>query len=373
VKSANISEDTGEEVEIRPPVGRWVWLAVGFIAGLGVSALFAFPQPEPPLTDATAASTREPDPARTAEAAVGVEASVPGFPDGLVTITRADGLSLRLTVWPVAGPLYHRAVNFGAQRPPTPTHFDVSGRRVATSIANPGSSSGVLFAGNPETAAVVATNVAGYAWHDADPGTIAYTSLQQGELQLWVTANPLAAPELQFSGFGLGGDLRAWGDWGFAFQKEDEVVLVSSAGEITDFLRGDLLGTDRDGSLVLAVDERIMITAAAGDILELSAPSQIGSAVNARFSPNGQTVAILGGEGVITASVASGEILTETPGRLGLPVLAWSSDSRFVAFPAFRGVLILDATTGRMTQVMRDLTITGLATIPPSPAGSDAG
>ena len=302
------------------------------------------------------------------EAAVGLEATVPGFPDGLVAITRSDGLSLRLTIWPVAGPLYHRTVPFGVNRSPTPTDFDVSGRRVATLITDPRNSSSVLFAGSPERAALVATAVEGYAWHDANPAAIAYTSLDQGELQLWVTANPLAAAEFQFTGVGIGGDLKTWGDWGFAFQNGEEIVLVSLEGEITAFLQGNLLGSHPDGRLVVAGDTRIFVSLGGERILELAPTGGLGSAQIARFSPDGHTIAVLFDEGVVAASVATGEIISEGSARLGVPVLAWSSDSRFVLYAAFRGVVIMDAATGRMTQVLDDLTVTGLATIPPTRA-----
>ncbi len=368
LQAPNVTEDRGETVEQRPSVGRWLWLGAGFAAGLGVSVLFTFTQPAPLVTASTAVAVPEPDSLEVEEVAVGLEATVPGFPDGLVAITRSDGLSLRLTVWPVAGPLYHRTVPFGSTLPPSPALFDISGRRVATLITSPGQTAGVLYAGSPWRALIVAIEVVGFAWHDARPRTLAHSRVDAGELRLWVTTGnvsgaDLAQPDLAVSAVGIGGNLVAWGDWGFGIQNESEVVVISGQGDITDVIAGRLLGSHPDGSLVIDEDGEISIRHPDGSVEDLIKMDEIGDARVARFSPDGSILAILGSHGVATVTVSSGELLAQEFASVGLSVLEWSSDSRFVLFPGFRGVIIMGAETGRMILVLHELTATGLATL----------
>ena len=186
----------------------------------------------------------------------GIADVIEGFPDGLVAVTRSDGQSLELLVWPVRGEPIVRTIPVGVSRPPDPVEFDVSGRRLATLLPVPDQTSGVLYAGVPQDAAIISTDVTGYAWHDTGASRLAYTTFTDEELQLWAVHQGNGVPELVTRAVGIDGHVEAWGDWGFAIQDDarDSIVLFTDAGEIKDTNTGRIL--DSDGTGWLAIDNQ---------------------------------------------------------------------------------------------------------------------
>ncbi|HWL50577.1 MAG TPA: hypothetical protein VNT92_11920, partial [Acidimicrobiia bacterium] len=291
-----VVEDARESLEPRASRPGWGWLAVGLVLGAGLAVLAL--RAGAPGEIATITTV-----------AVGVDmggiaAGVEGFPDGLVAVTRSDGQSLELLIWPVSGEPIERTIPVGASRPPDPVEFDVSGRRIATLLPVPDETAGVLYAGIPQDAAIVATEVTGFAWHDTDAFRLAYTIFVDGELQLWAALQSGSEPELVTRAVGIEGHVEAWGDWGFAIQDQirDNIVLFTEAGEIKDTNKGRVL--DSEGTGWLAIDNQgVTLLSSGGGVRGLELEGLEGQVLAGRFSGDGQRLALLNSEGVSVVSL----------------------------------------------------------------------
>jgi hypothetical protein len=337
----------------------WGWLAVGLVLGAGLTVLVLRPgAPE-------RAVTSTPDTTGSEEVAVGIADFIEGFPDGLVAVTRGDGQSLELLVWPLRGEPLERNIPVGASRPPDPVEFDVSARRIATLLPVPDHIDGVLYAGVPQDAAIIATDVTGYAWHDTSALQLAYTTFVDDELQLWVMRDNRREPELVARAVGIVGPVEAWGDWGFAVQDDadDEIVLFTDLGEIKDTSTGRIL--DSDGSGWLAIDNQgVSLLSSGGGVMGLELDGIGGEVLAGRFSRDGLRLALLTSEQLHVVSVEGGLGLAESDGRPGVPQMAWSSDGRFVAYPGSRGIWVVDTFSGETEQLLVNRTFTGLEMLP---------
>jgi hypothetical protein len=87
-------------------------------------------------------------------------------------------------------------------------------------------------------------------------------------------------------------------------------------------------------------------------------------AVAARFSPTGDEIALLGDDGSRVVSLDDGATLVTSPERPGVPELAWSSDGRFVVYPAVQGIAVLDTADQGSDRVLIDRVFTGLGVLP---------
>jgi hypothetical protein len=350
-----VVEDGEPEGRGRPSPG-WAWLAVGLVIGAGVSVLAL--RGDDAGTPTTVIS---PDP--TQEEPEGIAEVVEGFPDGLVAAFRSDGQSLQLVVWPLAGEPIVRTIPVGVSRPPGPVDSDLSASRLATLLPVPDEAHGVLYAGVPEQAEIVATEVTGYAWHDTDPSRLAYTTTSGDEMLIWSISNPPADPELITRVVGIVGGLRAWGNWGYAIQDEERasIVLFTDGGEIKATHPGRVL--DSDGAGWLAVDDgEITLVSSGGGVARTDGLGE--EAVAARFSPTGDEIALLGDDGARVVSLDDGATLVTSPERPGVPELAWSSDGRFVVYPAVQGIAVLDTADQGSDRVLIDRVFTGLGVLP---------
>jgi hypothetical protein len=349
-----VVEDREPERGGRPGRG-WAWLVVGLVIGAGMGVLVLRGDDV-----ATATTVISADPLR--QDRLGIAEVVEGFPDGLIAVSRSDGRSLQLLVWPLRGEPILRTIPVGASSPPGPVDFDVSADRIATLLPIPNESHGVLYAGVPDQAAIVATEVTSYAWHDTDAARLAYTTFADDELQVW-SMSESEDPELVIRAVGIVGGLGAWGDWGFAVQDEERaaVVLFTGSGEIKATHRGRIL--DSDGEGWLAVDDGgITLLSSGGGVDGIEGVT--GEAISARFSPDGEEIALLTSEGARVVSLGDGAILVESEEGPGVPEWAWTSDGRFAAYPAARGITVLDTADRSSERVLVERVFTGLGVLP---------
>jgi len=359
VSAPKVVVDARESPEPRGSLPHWGWLATGLVIGAGLAVLVLRPgAPEDAVTSTTAG----------AEAGVvlgGIAETIDGFPDGLVAVTRGDGQSLELLIWPIRGEPIERTIPVGVSRPPDAVDFDVSGRRIATLLPVPDHADGVLYAGVPQDAAIIATDVTGYAWHDSDASQLAYTTFVDDELQLWAVHQGNGEPGLVTRAVGIDGHVEAWGDWGFAIQDDarDNIVLFTDTGEIKDTNIGRIL--DSDGTGWLAIDNQgVSLLSSGGGVRGLQMEGLEGQLLAGRFSDDGQWLALLSSEEVQVVHVEDGATPVASDGRPGVPQLAWSSDGRFVAYPGSRGIWVLDTATGNTEEILANRTFTGLEMLP---------
>jgi len=218
---------------------------------------------------------------------------------------------------------------------------------------------GVLYAGVPDTAAIISLDVTGYSWHDATPAALAYTTLSDGETLLWVTRGNFAESELVARVVGIEGGVTAWGDWGFAFQDSESVVLFTNSGEIKDVDTGRVVGSHESGWL--AVDDAgLKLLSAGGGIREMPNVGLGDPILAAAFSPDGSLVGVLTVQGLSVISLEEEAKVAVALQRPGVPQVIWSSDGRYVLFPGLRGVIVLDISDGTVRELLRSDIFTGL-------------
>jgi len=358
VATPNVYEDARETPGQESSAPRWAWLTVGLVLGAGATVL-ALGVDTPARESAETAA----DPA-IAPAIGGMTDVVEGFPDGLVAVTRSDGQSLELLIWPLQGEPYERAIPVGVARPPGPVDFDKSGRRIATLLPMPDTELGVLYAGIPENAEIVATGVTGYAWHDSVPYLLAYTTFADDEFFLWVMRPGSREPELAARAVGIDGSVSAWGDWGYGVQDRGKgAILFTPTGEIKDSHPGRILTSYRTGWL--AVDnEGVELLSSGGGVRGLGGAGLADEVLTGRFSDDGEKLALLTSDGVLQFSLTDDSVLLESGGTPGLSRLVWSSDGRFVLYPGERGVWAIDTVDGDSKALLTDRVFTGLAVTP---------
>jgi WD40 repeat protein len=228
----------------------------------------------------------------------------------------------------------------------------------------PDEEDGVLYAGVPEQAGIVATGVTGYAWHDTEPSRLAYTTFTDGELVLWSLSEPAAEPQVVTRAVGIVGSVRAWGDWGFAIQDEERssVVLLTDSGEIKTTHPGSLLDSDGAEWLAIAGDGVSLVSSGGG---VSSGPEALDrEVIAARFSPDGDELALISSDGAIVVSLVDGEVPVESAERPGVPEMVWTSDGRFAAYSGTSGILVMDTTDGSSTILLTERIFTGLGVLP---------
>jgi hypothetical protein len=340
-----------------PGGGKAVWLIVGVALGVALSLLFSSSLDRVPVASGDTTTT-------TAAPALGVEAAIPGFPDGLnILVSPGEGRALEVLTWPLQGEPFYRSVPLGDIDLNGTAHFDVSGQFLAATTSTPDGF--VLRSGRPNTFGVVASGVTGFSWHDADPADLAWSTFDDGELQIWVSED-LGPGELAVSAVGIGEYLIAFGDWGFAVgspEAEDYVLdqngepVGSTGGRIvTSHQSGLLLVSDTDGASVVSTDSLGTLS----EVMDSPAFPVIG----AKFSPDGQRVVMTALVGLTIADL--GDVIeTETfPIRAGSESISWSSDGRFVLVSTFRGVLVLDTETGEISSILDLETTRSVAATP---------
>jgi hypothetical protein len=355
-----VVEDGLETPTRKPDRLPWGWLLAGLLIGSGFSVLlFRVDVVSFPTETTIAGQGNDIGPQQ------GIADVIEGFPDGLVATVRSGGRSLGILTWPFRGAFYEEALPVGASTPPDPVAFDFSGQQMATLLPVPDESLGVLYAGVPEIASIVALDVTGFAWHDSSPLALAYTTFEGDELLLWVTRGNLADSELVARSVGIEGRIAAWGDWGFAVQDEGKgsIVLFTESGEIKDTHPGRVLGSSADGWLAIDNDG-VSLLSAGGGVKGLDRPGLADDILTGGFSADGAFVGLLTTDGILVVSLDDDSELIQAGVRPGVPQLTWSSDSRFVSYPGLRGIVVLDTVDWGVDEILETHIITGLGVLP---------
>jgi hypothetical protein len=219
----------------------------------------------------------------------------------------------------------------------------------------------------PESASIIGLGVSGFAWHDSVPLSLAYTTVEDGELLLWVTRDDLVSSELVARAVGIQGHVTAWGDWGFAVQdvEEDSIVLFTGSGEIKDTHPGRVLDSSPDGWLAID-DDGISLLSAGGGVVGIDRPGLAVGVAAGRFSNDGTFLGLLTRDEIQVVSLDDETELVESGARPGLPQLTWSSDGRFVLYPGVSGVVVVDTADWKVDVVLDSYVITGLGSLPRS-------
>ncbi len=362
VRTSNVVEDDRESTSQKPSRQGLGWMGAGLLVGAGIAVLaLGVDSPPPPTATTLPAVDTRPG------GAVGVGSVIPGFPDGLVATTRQEGLSLDLVVWPESGEPAIRSVPVGSSSPPRIVEFDVGGHQLATLVPVRGATEAVLYAGVPDSASIIALDVGSYAWHDASPRTLAYTTQEGGETVVWVATGGLGESEVAIRVVGVEGGLEAWGDWGYAIQDRDDIVLFTPEGEIKDTATGRVLDSHSSGWLAIDGDG-IELLSAGGGARELAAAAidqptgDKASALGASFSRDGSLVAEVA-DGVTVISLADDSQVAEAEEPAGMPQVVWSTDDEYVIYPARRGVVVLRIEDGAEWLLLESEVVTGVAVL----------
>jgi len=333
------SPGTGDGAPPRHPKGRWLAVAAGGV-GLVVGLLFGGGGRSENPAEAGSLSVLSPD-----DQASGLALAVPDFPDVLLVVGTDGTRPLELLSWPPNGRLDRLGLPASWSAVTLPdgpfedfARFDVSGRQIALAAPVARDNSITLFAGRPEAAVAVAGGVSSYAWHAANPHSLAYVVEDESGTWLEVMAgSPRSVQRIQ--PVTPGEELIAWLEAGFVMGGPDGLVLRGPDSAVA--IDGSLL--DAAESLVL-LDRRSEI-----GYLEVPAgayePSGIpGGAVIARFSPDQASVAVARPEAVEIWKTAGGSIFeADIP---SVAHMAWSSDGRFLVVLDRVDVVVIDTADG---------------------------
>jgi hypothetical protein len=339
--------------------GRGAWLLVGVGLGFAFSLLFNSAVPDV-LPDAPGGAT-----ATTLAPASGVGDVIPGYPDGMnILVSPGEGRALEVLTWPLQGEPFYRSIPLGDIDLDGTARFDASGQFLAATTETPDGL--VLRGGRPNTFGVVASGVTGFAWHDSNPADIAWSTFEDGVLQIWVSEDA-GLGEVVVSGVGIGDSVDAFGDWGFAvatpggddliLDRSGELVGTVAGRTVASHAAGVLLVTDTDGAAVVAADDL-------ETLFDLRAAGINSVVIGAEFSPDGERVALTGPTGLTIAEFGDVIEAVSFPIRAGSDSLSWSSDGRFVLVSAFRGVAVLDTETGEISSVLESETTRSVAATP---------
>jgi hypothetical protein len=353
--------------------GRGVWLLVGVGLGFAFALLFsnAVPDAQPTSPGGVTATTLAPG--------SGVGDVIPGYPDGMnILVAPGGGRALEVLTWPLQGEPIYRSVPLGDIDLAATAHFDASGQFLAAATSTPDGL--ILSSGRPNTYRVIASGITGFAWHDSAPADLAWSTVDDGELRIWISDD--AGPgELAVSAVGFGTHLVAFGDWGYAVSDGGGVdYVLDPSGEligsitgrvVTSHGSGLLLVSDADGASIVATDDLAILFEVARDVLEslfdfeaagLDPPAL--PVIGAEFSPDGERVAMTGPAGLTVAEF--GEVLEAEsfPIRGASDSLSWSSDGRFVLVSVFQGVAVLDTEIGEISSILENEITRSVAATP---------
>jgi hypothetical protein len=162
----------------------WVWLGAGVALGLAVGVLFLGPavggeSESAPVANTPALTSGPTDPPGLADA-------LPGFPDSLVAVVQDEGRMLDHVIWPLRGPEVSRPLPVGDFGD---SGIDVSGRWLALTVRVPEDGTSLLLMGQAPNVSPLVSGVDGFAWHDSQPSSLAYTRRVGGQFELWVVGS----------------------------------------------------------------------------------------------------------------------------------------------------------------------------------------
>jgi hypothetical protein len=351
--------------------GKGVWLLVGVGLGFAFSLLFNNAVPEVgPATPGGATDT-------TVASVSGIGAVIPGYPDGMnILVSPGEGRALEVLTWPLQGEPFYRSIPLGDIDLDGTAQFDASGQFLAATTATPDGL--VLRGGRPNTFGVVASGVTGFAWHDSNPADLAWSTFEDGELQIWVSEDA-GLGEVVVSGVGLGDHVVAFGDWGFAVTEVsgtfDEAPtfrtrLFDASGETMATFDGQVMSSHDSGLLVVEHRGETSVISVLSDhsgieiVADITSALSDPSVVGASFSPTGERIAVTGFSGVTVLTLNDLGDSEFFDIRAGSDAISWSSDGRFVLISLFRGVSVLDTELDEITSILENETTRSVAATP---------
>ncbi len=349
----------------RPPQRRvtspWVWLVTGIAIGLGFGLIVVTPstpetEKQPPAAAATPIA-----PVESVDEPEGIADVIPGFADALVAVAEGESQSLSHLLWPTAQPQVMRPLPVGGSGPVT---FDVSGVFLASGARLPDAEGMVLSMGRPSGMKPFASNVTSFSWHDDKSSKLAYTRLVDGDVQLFVVGQNRQTV-LVATGLGLGSEVAAWGDWGWAVSNQGGTVTLLAPNGLPGAVHEWVVLDSSPVGLIVLEDGALKLVAHDGaeKIVAFSLDS-IGGAGSAKLSPDSTHVVVAGGAGFKVLNVDGDGETIHVPITPGPAQLAWSSDSRFVVFPWLRGIIVIDTVdVGRTYEELTSLQIRAVGVI----------
>lgn len=187
-----------------------------------------------------------------------------------------------------------------------------------------------------------------FKWHDGNTPSLAYTQVVDDEWLLWEVGPDLNS-EIKARGLDPAGKVAACGDWGWAIQnpENNQIILLTPDGELKTTVDGVVFDSYPAGWMVISGETGLRWLSSGGGLQSLSGRIEsIGSILAMAISPDGESVAILGTGGMKVSPLDGEGPVFHAPFTTGNPVLAWSSDSRFVILPWVRGVMVFDVVEG---------------------------
>lgn len=334
-----VEDGVGSPPDNKRSQPSWVLGAVGFALGLGLGVLVVgstgAETPDPVPTTAAVDQVAAPESTvGTVVADLGVAAVVDDFPDAIVAIARTPSSALNHVLWPRGGEIRVRPMSGGEN-----VVLDVTSQFIAMSDGIPGLDGALLSMGRFNSIRPIATAVISYAWHDSRNALLSYTELA-GESTRLLTVQADLEPDVVTELSSAGAAVVGWGDWGWAIQQPDEIVLLNAEGEFRDSEPGIAYATHPSGWIFAIEDTGAKLVTAGGGVKRMRSHLGVGDVVGAAFSPDGDTLAVGGTRGLVVVDIES-----EAVRRLSdffASSVSWSSDSRFVLIPNTAGVVVFD-------------------------------
>ena len=325
-------------------------LVLGFVA---ISV--ALPESQPAATTSAEGALAQPADLRDSERGIGEVVS--GFEDALVGIAEGPEGSFAHVLWPNTRPLVTRETT-GAPG----ASFDKSGVFLAAASGSSEGSGLSLSAGRFNSIRPVSDGVRSFVWHDGSPARLGYVVDDDEGWEVW-QAVPGFEPTLAISGPLPTPHLVAMGDWGFAMQDGGELRLLTEDGVHKATYDGQALVSRSDGWLLVSGKSLDLLSAGGGVVRLQPDPDRVGSLRSASFSPDGDSVALLGDDGIVIIPLSGGgetkqfDIGDASSG-------AWSADSRFFIVSRSSGVSIFDLRSVNQFRLLEDHELVTVAVIP---------
>jgi hypothetical protein len=260
-------------------------------------------------------------------------------------------------LWPNAKPLIAREATSAPG-----ASFDRSGVFIATWAAASDAGDRLLLAGRPNSLRSISEDVSSFAWHDDAPGRLGYVVEADGRWAIWQVVPGFSA-SLQFEGTGSIPRIAAWGEWGYALQNGGDITLLTPEGDHKAIYRGRLLASRGDGWLLVSSESIDLLSAGGGVVRTEIAPDRVGSMKSASFSPDMESIALVGSRGILVSPVrGAGETKKLEVGDAS--VALWSADSRFLIVPRDEGLSVFDMESVNQFFVLEDQALRAVGVIP---------
>lgn len=355
-RDVDAAEDAAENaVEAEPPEpsppgrsGPLIWLGLGVLIGFGVGLLFIGQSPDTePAGDATTES------GLGAPLEEGENQELGALLPQVIGVERVDGANLQQIVGPVTGPFTTQPLPVSAE---SEVVVDESGRWLAARSETPDGGEVLMF-GKLPSLVPTSTNVDSFAWHDARSGVLSYIENTDGAKTLKIVEAG-QDPQVITSGAHLDGRLAAWGDWGFALQRESgTLAILDTQGDVAEVSGGLILDSHGTGWIVTVTDGGLInvVIPGGGTVWIDIDYESIGGVGMASLSPDRKKIALVGPIGVKVGQLnREGDALTVPLGSL--PTAAsWSPDSRFLILSQRSGAMVLDTWARGDQQAIHEL------------------